>query len=175
MDNKKCLEVLYFLYKIFYLLCIQLKILKNDLCYVIQWSVFCQSNNLILLFCYTFCCIEFYSYILFKNIIAVLFFYLLPPSDSPIYSIIQFRLSFLSYIHMRFYVSMQALESTDERKKCDACLLETEWICLMWLSPGTSIFFSCRRCISFWLKKFPLCIWTTFSSSVPLCWTSKLV
>lgn len=79
------------------------------------------SARVIAWFCYSvilFVVLSFIeSYILFKNIIAVLFFYLLPPSDSSIYSIIQFRLSFLSYIHMWFYVSMQAPESTDERKK----------------------------------------------------------
>lgn len=49
------------------------------------------SARVITRFCYSvllFVVLSFIeNYILFKNMIAVLFFYLLPPSDSPVYSL----------------------------------------------------------------------------------------
>lgn len=58
----------------------------------------------------------------------------------------------MSHVHMWFYLSTN--KETTKEKRHDICLFETNWIWLIWLSPGAYIFLSnVTFVLSFWLKK----------------------
>lgn len=112
--------------------CIELKI-KGDLCSILQWSVFCQDNNLILLFCYTFYCIEFKElYIIQES--NVLFFpftcflLLIVPLTPPTHTVwVEFH---FMYTYVILCICVNSRQHRWE-KRCDVCLFETGWICLI--------------------------------------------
>lgn len=59
----------------------------------------------------------------------------------------------MSHVHMWFYLSTN--KETTKEKRHDICLFETNWIWLIWLSPGAYIFLSnVTFVLSFWLKKY---------------------